>query len=69
MRGGLHAYMVSIELRKDDPPISSLIFAAIRKADDQNLARLTLAFPALVEEFRERYNAPGGRIGTEVDDG
>lgn len=68
MSGGLHAYLESQELSKGDPGFSALIFSAIRKADDHNLARLRSAFPELVTEFKERYWAPGGRIGMEVPD-
>ena len=63
--GGLHAYLVSQELAKGDPPFASFIFCAIRKADSQNLARLSMVFPELVDEFRERYNAPGGALEGE----
>lgn len=61
-RGGLHAYQVSRDRALCDAPFSALIFAAIRKADTDNLTRLTLAFPELVDEMRARYDAPGGRI-------
>lgn len=60
--GGLHAYSVSLELAKGDPPFSAFIFCAIRKADSVNLERLRLAFPELVSEMEARYNAPGGRL-------
>lgn len=63
--GGLHAYMVSQELGAGDPPFAAFIFSAIRKADTENLERLTMVFPELVDEFRERYNAPGGRLESE----
>lgn len=63
--GGLHAYLVSQKLAEGDPPFSSYIFAAIRKADTNNLARLEAVFPELVAEMRERYNAPGGRLEGE----
>lgn len=66
--GGLHAYKQSKEISKSDPDFYALIFAAIRKADDFNLRRLESVFPDAVAEFRERYNAPGGRIGKEVQD-
>lgn len=66
--GGLHSYQVSQELAKTDPPFSALIFAAIRKADSQNMALLTMAFPELVEEMQARYWAPGGRLESERQD-
>lgn len=67
--GGLHAYRVSQELAKGDPPFSAFIFCAIRKADTFNLERLRLAFPELVQEMEERYWAPGGMLEGERDNG
>lgn len=66
--GGLHAYQVSRELAAMDPPFSALIFAAIRKADSENTARLKMAFPELVEEMQARYWAPGGVLESERRD-
>ena len=43
----------------------SLIMAAMRKADSYNTAKLTVAFPAIWDELRARYNAPGGRLEGE----
>ena len=67
--GGLHAYRVSQELAKGDPPFSAFIFCAIRKADTLNLERLRLAFPELVREVEQRYWAPGGMLEGERDNG
>lgn len=60
--GGLHAFVVSQEISKTDPPFAALLFAAMRKADTMNMMRLRLAFPDLCEEMERRYNAPGGRL-------
>lgn len=65
MSGGLHAYQVSRELARFDAPFSALIFAAIRKADNNNMARLRVAFPELVAEMCARYEAPGGRLDSD----
>lgn len=64
--GGLHAYRASQELAKGDPPFSALIFAAMRKADSVNTAKLQLVFPELYQEMLERYNAPGGLLDGEA---
>lgn len=61
MYGGLHAYQVSIDLAKSDPPM-----AAMRKADSQNAAILHGAYPQLWAEMQRRYNAPGGRLEGEL---
>ena len=60
-------YRVSLELSKDDPPFSALITAAIRKADTQNLSKLVFAWPEIYQEFRARYNVPGGFLPDEED--
>jgi len=38
----------------------SLVLAAMRRADGENLERLKTAFPSAWEELKARYNAPGG---------
>ena len=40
----------------------SLLMAAIRFADTDNLTKLVQAFPEVVDELRLRYNAPGGAL-------
>lgn len=62
----LHSYQHFIrELRPHDHPFSSIIFAAMWKADPENSERLRLAFPNLYEEFMARYNSPGGAIESD----
>jgi len=58
----LHEYQESIEIDSKDYTFYSLIMAAIRKADDGNLARLRMAFPETYNELKARYNAPGGLL-------
>lgn len=43
----------------------SLLMAAMRCADSDNLRKLRLAFPEVEAELRERYNAPGGAIAAD----
>lgn len=66
---GLHSYLRSIELNKHNYPFYTLIMSAMRKADSINIELLKEAFPDIYEELDARYNAPGGRIGDEVDYG
>lgn len=40
----------------------SLIMAAARFADTDNLEALEQAFPELIAELKQRYNAPGGAL-------
>jgi len=40
----------------------SLLMAAMRVADDYNLAILKEFWPDEYEELRARYNAPGGKL-------
>ena len=52
----LYAYMVSRQLAKNDPPFSSFIICAMRKADSNNLHKLIQAFPDIWRELSELYN-------------
>ena len=60
-------YTYSKRLSVGDPPFYALIMAAIRKADSVNLLQLEMAFPEVVDEFRKRYNSPGGFLPGEDD--
>jgi len=42
-----------------------LLMAAIRAADSSNLAKIRQAWPAVYQEFIDRYNAPGGVLPEE----
>jgi hypothetical protein len=55
-------YQDSKKLSAADHSLATLIFAAIRKADNYNLARLKMIFPEYYDEFMARYQAPGGAI-------
>lgn len=63
----LHSYRVSKDLSAEDPPFDALIFAALRKADTQNAAKIRTSWPDLFKEFKQRYNAPGGYLDHEID--
>lgn len=58
----LYDYQESLELSKSDPSFYSLIMAAARKADTDNLRKLESVFPETVNELRRRYHAPGGQL-------
>lgn len=58
----LHEYRVGRELWLADPPFYSLIMAAMRRADTDNLAKLIRAWPEVHAELAARYNAPGSRL-------
>ena len=57
----LFDYLESQALGSTDPQFAS-IMAAMCKADTDNLARLTQAFPEIWGEFKQRHNAPGGAL-------
>ena len=61
----LYDYHKSSEISSEDPPFAALIMAAIRKADSNNLTKLRVSFPAIFEEFWERYDNPGGYLNKE----
>jgi hypothetical protein len=43
--------------------------AAMRKADSENVAKLTEAFPDTYAELYARYNAPGGLLPSDPREG
>ena len=63
--GNSHAWQETMKI-VDKHPVSSLIMAAIIKADTDNTERLKAAFPELWQETFERYNNPGGRTNAEL---
>ncbi len=61
-----YGYIESQEISKEDYSFEGLLMAAIRKADSENLARLRSAFTEIVDEFAQRYNAPGGVLPSDA---
>jgi hypothetical protein len=43
----------------------TLLMAAMREADTDNLNKLQRAFPEVLNELQARYNAPGGKLEGE----
>ena len=58
----LYDYRASQEIAQRDEPFYALIMAAARKADTDNLDRLSAMWPETVDELRQRYDAPGGLL-------
>ena len=56
----LYDYRQALKLAVDDVPFCTLLMAAMRQADTDNLRLLREAFPAVWAELQARYNAPGG---------
>ena len=56
----LYDYRISRTLMIGDPPFSSFIMAAMRKADSKNIEKLKFVFPDIWKELQARYNAPAG---------
>jgi len=63
----LYEYKESQQIAAQDFGFYALIMAAARKADTGNFAALEYAFPSTIAELKLRYNAPDGRIGTEME--
>ena len=61
----LYDYEVGREISVHDPPFSSLIQAAMRKADTRNSEKLQEMYPEIWEELQARYNAPGGILPSD----
>lgn len=53
-------YKASQKIELEGYSFYSLIMAAMRKADTDNLALLKSAWPFVWEDLQERYKAPGG---------
>lgn len=59
-----------IDALGDQVSFYAIVMAAMRRADDQNLALLVRAWPQVYAELRERYDAPhGGLLRGEKDQG
>lgn len=43
-----------------------MIMALIRQADSYNRVALKVSYPALWEEFWQRYHAPGGELASDA---
>jgi len=61
-------YIASLTLEppNDVNAFYTFLMAAIYEADTDNLEKLKSAFPEIVKELQERYNAPGGLLEGEV---
>lgn len=53
-------YKMSKAIVLQQYPFAAILMAAARKADTRNLEKLKAAFPEIVTELQERYNAKGG---------
>lgn len=58
-------YEISKRLSYLDLPFASLVAAAMRKADTDNMRRLKEVFPQIHEDLQARYSAPGGVLASD----
>jgi len=58
----LYEYQQSTTIDAEDYDFYALLMALMRKADDNNLQKLSSLFPETYKELKERYNAPRGII-------
>lgn len=65
----MYDYKMSISISKEDYPFYSLIMAAMRQADDENLYWLQYCWPGVWNEFEARYNSPGGILQGDDESG
>ena len=56
-----------LALELDANAFFSLLMAAMRSADTDNLDKLQAAFPRVHTELVDRYNAPGGELSGEKE--
>jgi hypothetical protein len=60
-------YKKSQEIEAKGYPFYALVMACMRQADTDNIEKLKYAFPSVHAELAERYNAPGGLVGKELE--
>lgn len=58
-------YIEGQRLSLGDPPFSSIIQAAMRKAGGSNLSKLQKGWPEIWSDLQARYDAPGGRLSED----
>lgn len=63
----LYEYEEGSEIAAKDPSFYALIQAAMRRADTYNLELLQRCWPNVWRELMERYNAPGGKLQSELE--
>ena len=61
-------YKIAMVLAASDLPFSSLLAAAMARADSRNMAVLKSGFPQLAEDLLLRYDAPGGVLPRDMKD-
>ncbi len=61
----LYEYQLGRTIESRCYPFYSLIQAAMRQADTDNLEKLRAAFPHVWKELQERYHAPAGVLSTD----
>lgn len=65
----LYDYKMAGQIERIGYPFYSLIMAAMKQADTDNLKKLQDAFPDTWRELVARYNAPnGGELESDKDD-
>ena len=60
-----YEYKVGQQIESERYPFYALIQAAMRQADTNNLFKLKTQWPRVWGEFKDRYNAPGGKLPSE----
>ncbi|HAM34571.1 MAG TPA: hypothetical protein DEB40_03330 [Elusimicrobia bacterium] len=63
----LYDYKLSKKIWAEDHPFYAVLMAAMRGADNDNIAKLKAAFPETFAELRARYEAPGGILPEEAE--
>lgn len=63
----LYDYLLSQQIDELQPTFSSLIMAALRKADTTNAHILLSQWPTITQEMQDRYDCPGGVLPSEQE--
>jgi len=63
----LYDYQMGLSVAGGDYPFYSLIQAAMRQADTDNLEKLKAAWPQVWKELQARYKASGGTLAGDLE--
>ena len=61
----LHEYQAAEKLYNQGFGFNVMVMALVMKADPNNLAKLRLVYPDLVDEVLRRRNMPGGALDAD----
>ena len=61
----MYDYQAGLRIAMQEEPFYGVLMAAMLQADTDNATLLRRAFPAVWDELRARYRAPGGVLESD----